>query len=232
MKKVTAIILAGGIGSRMKSDITKQNISLLGKTVFERTLDAFCHSALVSNIVVVARAEEVDDLRSKADKGGAKDVSVIIGGETRAQSAKNGFLYACETADYVAIHDCARCLITPRMIDSVIEAAFEGGAATAACSVTDTVKVVGNDGIITSTIPRESVYRAQTPQVFDTKLYKSAINSAKNQLDLYTDDNMLVENIGGKIKCVDLGIYNIKITTADDIPLAEFILSQRGESHD
>ena len=231
MKNVTAIILAGGIGSRMNSDITKQNIVLLGKTIFERTLLAFCNSALVSKIVVVARADEAESLKLQAEEISSKEVSVVVGGATRARSALNGFLHACETADYVAIHDCARCLITPQMIDSVISAAFENGAATAACSVTDTVKIV-DDGSVISTIPRDKVYRAQTPQVFDTKLYKSALNNAGEQLDIYTDDNMLIENIGGKIRCVDLGMYNIKITTADDIPFAEFILNQRGEGHD
>ena len=229
MSKVTAIILAGGIGSRMNSNVTKQNIVLLGKTIFERTLEAFCASSLVSDIVVVARVDEIESLSEKANKIGTKRVKVVVGGETRAQSAKNGFLHACDDADYVAIHDSARCLITPQMIDSVISEAIKHGAATAACAVTDTVKVVGDDGIIMSTIPRNNVFRAQTPQIFDTKLYKSALNAAGDQLDQYTDDNMLIENVGGQIKCVDLGMVNMKITTAEDIPLAEFILRQRGE---
>ena len=229
MSKVTAIILAGGIGSRMNSDITKQNIVLLGKTIFERTLEAFCASSLVSDVVVVARREEVDFLKEKAESVSSKKIAVVVGGKTRAQSARNGFLHACDYTDYVAIHDCARCLVTPKMIDSVISAAFECGAATATCSVTDTVKMVSDDGTIASTIPRDKVYRAQTPQVFDTKLYKSALDEAGEQLDSYTDDNMLVENIGAKIKCVDLGMTNMKITTFDDISLAEFILKQRGD---
>ena len=229
MKNVTAIILAGGVGSRMNSDITKQNIVLLGKTVLERTLDAFCRSSLVTDLILVARQEELADIISIISGIDTKRISLVSGGNTRAQSAKNGFMAIGEKTDFVAIHDCARCLITPDMIDSVIKVAFEKGAATAACKVTDTVKLVDDNRRIISTIPREKVYRAQTPQVFSKDLYQKALLNAADKLDLATDDNMLVEEIGGRIECVDLGAYNIKITVAEDIPFAEFILKQRGE---
>ena len=200
MNNVTAIILAGGIGSRMKSNITKQNIRLLGKTVFQRTLEAFCSASSVTDIIVVARKEEFKALDCYARSIETKKITVVEGGKTRAHSAKNGFLAINENTDFVAIHDCARCLITPQMIDLVINAAMKHGAATAACGVTDTVKLLDESGVIASTLPREKVYRAQTPQVFSSGLYRTALENAGENFDSVTDDNMLVEAIGGRIE--------------------------------
>lgn len=229
MKNVSAIILAAGIGSRMKSDITKQNISLLGKTVLQRTLEAFCASELVTDIVLVVRNEEIDCITAAVSDITSKPIRLVSGGKSRAESAKNGFLSIAPNTDFVAIHDCARCLITPNMIDAVISVAFDTGAATAACSVSDTVKTVDEKGLIISTIPRETVYRAQTPQVFNVDLYRRALLAYEGKTENVTDDNMLVEAIGADIRCVDLGPYNIKITSPEDIAFSEFILRQRGE---
>ena len=227
--KVTAIILAGGMGSRMMSDKTKQNIVIRGKTVLERTLSAFMDSKLVTDVILVARREEISVASSVAEMFTEKPISVVEGGATRAHSAKNGFSALKQDADFVAIHDSARCMITSEMIDKVISSAFCNGAATAACCVTDTIKVVDEKGIIIDTLPRERIYRAQTPQVFAVGIYKNAIESYKEDLSLVTDDNMLVETLGVNITCVDLGADNIKITTSDDLLLAEFILDKRGE---
>ena len=130
--------------------------------------------------------------------------------------------------DFVAIHDAARCLITPEMIDRVVEKAYETEAATAVCAVSDTVKTVDQNGKIVSTIPRETVFRAQTPQVFARSLYSRALDNCCD-FSAITDDNMLVEIVGADIYAVDLGTTNIKITEKEDITLAKNILTERGE---
>lgn len=227
MSKVTAIILAGGIGSRMMRGETKQNIMILGQTVLERTLKAFNNSKTVTDMVIVLRAEEIESLSPRVTSIVDKPVTVVEGGHTRAYSAKKGFSAVDLHSDFVAIHDCARCLVTSDMIDKVVEVALENGAATAAASVTDTIKIVDENGMISSTLPRERIYRAQTPQVFSTDVYRRALEKTGATLESVTDDNMLVEALGIKIPCVDLGNDNIKITTSEDIALAEFILNRR-----
>lgn len=226
---VTAIILAGGVGSRMMSDIPKQHIEVLGESVLLRTVKAFDKSNLVTDIIVVSKLEEMDrvllDLTGKTEK----PCKVVVGGKCRAESAFNGFNSTSNTTDFIALHDAARCLITPTMIDKVIKNAIDFGAATAVCTVSDTVKITDNLGRIKATLPRNNVVRAQTPQVFSYDVYKKAIDSIDMPLSEITDDNMIVEAIGTDIVCVDLGNENIKITTQDDLLYAEFILTKRGD---
>ena len=230
-RKISAIILAGGVGSRMMCEKTKQQIEILGKTVLERTLIAFDSSKLVNNIIVVARAEEMEQTRKTVHSVLNKPTEVVLGGQSRAESAECGFSAIDEDVDFVAIHDCARCLITPEMIDSVVLKAIDTGAATAVCGVSDTVKRVNSEGFIVETLPRDNIFRAQTPQVFSTDVYRRALEHAKENIAEITDDNMMVEAIGGRVYCVDLGQDNIKITTKSDLLLAEAILIRRGERH-
>ena len=231
MKRIrtSALILAGGIGSRMQSDKTKQFIEIFGKTVLERTLLSFDKSELIDEIIIVVRADELDDAQKALDSLSlGKSVRITVGGACRAESAKNGFLASDSTMDFVAIHDAARCLITPEMIDKVVEMAHKTEAATAVSSVYDTVKLIDESGKIVSTVPRSSVVRAQTPQVFSRALYKRALSECEYLGDI-TDDNMLVERLGAQIYAVDIGPTNVKITTRDDLTLAKNILTERGE---
>ncbi len=228
-RKTSAIILAGGVGSRMNSDKPKQFMEILGKTVISRCVCAFDRSELVDEIVVVVKEDEFETAEKLLESDiKNKPWKLVNGGACRAESAKNGFYAVSSDVNYVAIHDAARCLVTPDMIDKTISAAHIHGAATAVCNVSDTVKLVDKNGKIVSTIPREQVFRAQTPQVFSKSLYSKAMESCQDLASI-TDDNMLVENIGGNIFAVDLGPSNIKITTADDILLAKKILAERGE---
>ena len=228
--KTSAVILAGGNGSRMMSDKTKQFMDILGMTVIERTVLAFEKSSLVDEIVVVVKEDEMTMAKALfASKKYQKTLKFCIGGDCRAASAKNGFYVIDKDSEFVAIHDAARCLITPEMIDKVVEMAHKSGAATAVCGVTDTVKMVDDSGRITSTIPRNSVYRAGTPQVFAKDLYEQALLECKD-LSQITDDNMLIENISCDIYAVDLGQTNIKITTPEDMEFAKNILVGRGET--
>lgn len=227
--KTSAIILAAGAGTRMMSNKTKQLIDICGMTVLERTLMAFSSSKLTDEIVVVAREGEIDEIKSIVSSyNHSKPIKVTCGGSCRAESAKNGFGIIDKSSEFIAIHDAARCLITPEMIDKVVEKAHKYGAATAVCGVSDTVKTVDPFGKVTATLPRDNIFRAQTPQVFKTDLYKEAIDKTA-ELSAVTDDNMLLEGIGAEIYAVDLGPTNIKITTSFDLTLAKAILTERGD---
>ena len=228
--KTSALILAGGTGTRMMNDKTKQLIDIGGMTVLERTVMAFQGSNLVDEIIVVTRAEEIDCVKELLSVHNyTKPIKVTVGGVSRAESAKNGFNCLDKSSEFVAIHDAARCLITSEMIDKVVEKAHKCGAATAVCGVSDTVKTVDASGRIISTVPRETVFRAQTPQVFAKSIYSAALQQAED-LTSVTDDNMLVERIGVDIYAVDLGPTNIKITTPFDLTLAEKIITERGDA--
>ena len=228
--KTSAVILAGGKGSRMKSDKTKQFMDILGMTVLERAVLSFEKSSLIDEIIVVVKEDEMDAVKAlfTSDKY-TKTLKFCIGGECRALSAKNGFYAVDSDCDFVAIHDAARCLITPEMIDKVVEKAHKNRAATAVCGVTDTVKIVDEEGKITSTVPRNTVYRAGTPQVFAKDLYAQALLQC-DDFSAITDDNMLVEKIYRDIYAVDLGQTNIKITSPEDVEFAKNILIKRGET--
>ena len=221
MERIFGIILAAGCGSRMGSDITKQRMLILGKTVLRRAYDAFADCDEITDIIVVAREDELDVV--KAELCGAKKLFCIVaGGNSRAESARCGFLAAADAA-YVAIHDAARCIVSPADISRVISDAKRYGAASAVVSVYDTVKEIGDDGFIASTHDRTKIKLAATPQVFRYSIYKAALDKAVD-LSRITDDNMLVEKSGYKIYATEVSRANIKITHSEDIPYAEFLI--------
>lgn len=228
--KTSAIILAGGSGTRMMLDKAKQFIDIYGKTVIERSVKAFDMCDEISEIIVVVKDGEEDNTRQILAKAGVvKPLKLVAGGKCRAESAKNGFKAVSQECDFVAIHDAARCLITSEMIAKVVNKAYATGAATAACGVTDTIKIVEESGKISATIPRDKVFKAQTPQVFKAHIYSEALKNSDACLSDITDDNMLVESIGLSVYAVDLGETNLKITTQNDLSIAKRILEERGE---
>ena len=222
---VCAIILAAGIGSRMKSDITKQQMNILGRSVLYHSVMAFEACDSVDSMVVVVRSDEMDFARRELASF-SKPCVIVPGGETRRESARIGFDAVPEGTALVAIHDAARPLITPAAISAVIDAARISGAATAVSRVIDTVKRVDDTGYIVETVARESLRRAETPQVFSADLYRRAIEKCESVDDI-TDDNMMLENIGIKVMCVETACENIKITVPDDAAYAEFVLRRR-----
>lgn len=227
MKKtiVTAIILAAGSGSRMGSDVTKQRMNLCGRSILYRSVSAFSDCPDVDHIVLVVRPDEIGWARAELI-GFHKVETIIPGGKTRAESVKCGFWAIPSDTDFIAIHDGARCLIKPDEIKAVLDKAFVYGAATACSSVTDTVKSVDDDGMINATLPREKLYLATTPQVFDKNIFADAM-SRVSPSEQITDDNMLIELSGGRVYPVDIGKENIKITTAEDLSYAEYLLRRR-----
>ncbi len=226
----SAIIAAAGCGSRMCSDsgTTKQLMELCGLPVIVRTLRAFEECELINEIIVVARRDEVEIYEKYTkDYGFSKISAVVVGGDTRQESVLCGFEAISDESDFVAIHDGARCLITPKMIDAVLFEAFRKGAATAATKATDTVKRADGTGFISETVQREGLWLAQTPQVFKTELYRAAAYVSKEEGFSATDDNSLAEHVGFQVKLVDCGSENIKITTPVDLIVAEAILNHR-----
>ncbi len=221
---VTAIILAAGTGSRMQLEKTKQQLILNGESVLRRAVRAFEECDKISSIIVVTREDEVDFAKEELSSL-SKVENIVVGGSCRQESAKIGFSYVEDICEYVAIHDGARCLVTGRMIEAVLQDAIEYGAATASCKVYDTVKQVDENGNIVNTVPRDSLAMMQTPQIFKKELYKEALK-AVNSFDGVTDDNMLLEKIGVMPHCTDTGRYNIKITTKEDFAYANYILKE------
>ena len=222
---VTAIILAAGTGSRMNLNVTKQRISLGCESVLRRTVRIFNECMDIDSIIVVTRMDEIDFAKDETI-GLCKVKAIVAGGDTRVHSAKCGFDSISFKTDFIAIHDAARCFISSDMISAVISDAKKHGAATASAKVTDTVKILDNEGRINKTIPRETLVLVQTPQVFRADLYKKAIDSVDFNDDSITDDNMLLERVGIHPYCTDTGKENIKLTTREDLIYAEFLLSK------
>ena len=225
-----AVILAGGVGSRMASadGLTKQLMLLDGVPVLIRSALAFERSEYIDEIVIVSRKEELSEVALLAKEYGlTKLTRIVSGGKTRRLSALRGLRAVSQKAKYIAFHDAARCLVTPALIADVASAAYANRAASAGTVSVDTLKRVNSKGYIVETLDRSCVYRAQTPQIFDINLYRAAAYSAKKDDLEATDDNMLIERIGQAVKMVDTGDENIKLTTPLDFKLAEAILKSR-----
>ena len=219
-----AIILGAGNGTRMKSEKSKLLLEIGSKTVIERSVDAFLSVSDIDEIIVVAREQDIDIYSELLTD---ERISFVIGGATRQQSVKN----AVETVDdahLIVIHDGARPLIKCEDIEKTIRAAEEFSAAAVGVFVKDTIKIVDKQGFVESTPERSTLFAVQTPQIFDFVLYKNAMQKADEQGLDFTDDCQLVELCGGKVKMVEGSYSNIKITTPDDIALAENLLKNEG----
>ena len=224
----SAIIAAAGLSERFGGDVTKQMTELCGVPLLIHTLRAYEEADCIHEIIIVAKINEIPAWEELCKEHGITKVSAIIqGGYTRQDSVLNGLDAVNKKSRYVAIADGARCLITPEQIKLVCRSAYKYKAATAAHRSTDTVKIADKKGFIESTADRDTVWLAQTPQVFKTKLYRAAAYTALKKGFRATDDNSLVENVGHPIRLVECGAQNVKITTREDIAVAEGILAER-----
>ena len=228
---VTAIVLAAGSGTRMGSELTKQWLELEGEPLFVHSLRAFDKTHSVKEIILCVKEDELEMYADVAKKYGIKKLTaVVVGGNTRADSAFIGFKHISDKTTHVAIHDAARCLVTPKMIRKVISYAGAYGAAAAACKATDTVKIASPDATITATPDRKSVWLAQTPQIFQTEIYRASAYLAISDKLSVTDDCSLAEHAGFKVKLVDCGKENLKITEPVDLYFAQAILKMRRDN--
>ncbi|NLW73733.1 MAG: 2-C-methyl-D-erythritol 4-phosphate cytidylyltransferase [Clostridiales bacterium] len=226
----SAIIAAAGSSDRMGNGggLSKQHQLIAGIPVLVRSLLAFEKCRFISEIVVAARESEIPLIENyRKEYNITKLKKIVKGGQTRQESVLRGVEAADPGAKYIAIHDGARCLVTVEMIERVCMAAYRYRAAIAACAVPDTVKIAGRHNFIDSTTDRSLVWLAQTPQVFYSSLYRAAAYSAREDGFSATDDSQLVERIQNPVRLVDCGRENIKITTPEDIILAEAILIAR-----
>lgn len=222
-----AVIVAAGNGTRMGTDKSKLLLEIGGKTVIERTVETFENMAEIDEIIVVCRECDFEEF-SRLLPG--ENISFVFGGATRQQSVKNA-VDTIEECDYIIVHDGARPLVLADTVIRTLDKAQTNQAAAVGVFVKDTVKLVDDDLNIAGTPNRKYLVSIQTPQIFDFKLYKNALDAAVNQGRDYTDDCQLVENIGSKVSVV-IGEYdNIKITTKSDIPLAESYLNARSEGN-
>lgn len=223
-----AVILAAGNSTRMGGKINKQLYELCGKPVLAHTLLAYQKCPLIKEIVVVTRPTEFDEVFEIAKKYGIKKLKrITAGGATRQDSAKNGVDKLSEEIQYVAIADGARCLTTPLQIAQVCLKAYRHKAASAAHAVADSMKRATPSGFITETVDREHLWAVQTPQIFHKALYHAAVLNAERTGFTATDDNALIEHLGYRIRLVECGGENLKITTQKDLALAEAILAHR-----
>lgn len=220
-----AVILAAGSGTRMKSDKSKLLLEINGKTVIERTVKAFSKISEIDEIIVVIRESDLNEFEKHLSK---YDLSYCFGGATRQESVMNA-VETIDECDLIIIHDGARPLVTEKEITDTINKAKETGAAAVGVTPKDTIKIVDENLQIVGTPDRSNLISIRTPQVFDFSQYLKAVDLAKKQGKDFTDDCRLVENLGRKVNVV-IGEYtNIKITTPEDIPMAESILKMRGE---
>lgn len=221
----TAIILAAGNGTRMKADKSKLLLEINGKTVIERTVNSFSNIADIDDIIVVVRETDIPLYENVLSK---YNISYCIGGSTRQESVSNA-VETVDNADMIIIHDGARPLVTENEISNTLRVAQEKGAAAVGVKVKDTIKVVDKNNKIIDTPERSSLIAIQTPQIFKFDKYVKAMKLAKEQNKDFTDDCKLLENAGEDVFVVDGEYTNIKITTPEDIPVAESILNARGE---
>jgi 2-C-methyl-D-erythritol 4-phosphate cytidylyltransferase/2-C-methyl-D-erythritol 2,4-cyclodiphosphate synthase len=211
---VSVIIAAGGRGTRLGADVPKQWLTLGGRTLLELSVRAFDTHPQVDEIVVVTPLSE----RERPSPSSATPLRIVPGGARRQDSVANGFAVVSPAADVVLVHDAARPFVSAAVIDRTIAAALESGAAIAATAVHDTVKRAEvRDGrlVVAATLPRDAIYRAQTPQGFRRAVLAAAIDAGRAGAS-GTDEAMLAEQAGHAVTIVEGAEDNVKITTADD----------------
>ncbi|MFA6004379.1 MAG: 2-C-methyl-D-erythritol 4-phosphate cytidylyltransferase, partial [Elusimicrobiota bacterium] len=221
--KVEAVIVAGGSGSRMGRP--KQFLPLAGKTVVEWSLEAFLSLPEVERVILVTAPENIKTYGTRLS---GPRVKLVEAGPTRMGSVRNGFQEVAEDTEVVAVHDGARSLITAEIIRATIDEAYDSGAAVPAVQVKDTLKKVTNKQMwISATPARSSFWAAQTPQCYRREVLEEALNRFP-EAAAATDESQLVEKCGQKVRIVPSTYENFKITTPEDLVMAEALLEQRG----
>lgn len=223
---VTAIVLAAGRSSRMGGGTNKQFLELLGKPILWYSLTAFeqCHA--VDAIVVVRRPEYAEQAAEVA-RGFKKVIALTDGGVERQNSVWNGLEKCPSDTEIVAVHDGARPLVTPQLIEATIQSARAHGTGIAATKVVDTIKEADEQGTILRTVDRTKLWAVQTPQTGRYELLRRAYAGVLEQGIVVTDEAAAVEQLGEPVKLVDTPFLNLKITTPSDLATAEALLRLR-----
>ena len=219
------VIVAAGTGSRMNMGINKQFIKLEGKEIIAYTIEKFYNNSNIEDIVVVVKEDESEFFKKEIlDKYNFKNVKIAYGGKERQDSVYNGLKLLDEKCDVVLIHDGARPFVSDKIIDKSIEEAKEHKAIVVGVPVKDTIKVIDNDKNIVDTPNRSVLWAVQTPQTFNYNILIDAYKDAFKNKFYGTDDAMLVERIGYKVKMLEGSYNNIKITTQEDLNIGSQIL--------
>lgn len=225
--KVTAIIVAGGKGTRMGADINKVFLKILNKEVLAHTICTFNGCDIIDNIIVVTGENDIGKCETLVGKYKFNKVSAVVkGGETRQMSVMNGLNTA--DGDIVLIHDGARALVTEDEIHNSVKDCIEYGASAVGVKCKDTLKQSDVNGFIAGTVDREVTYMIQTPQTFYLDKILDMHKKALNEGFCATDDCMIAEHYGVKIKISSGSYDNIKLTTPEDMIVGERILRKRG----
>lgn len=232
MKKpyVAAIIVAAGQGTRMKAGVNKQYLHLHGKPILAYTLEAFEECSAIDEIFVVVGENEREKCFQEVIKpyGYKKIEKVVLGGATRQESVYNGLKEITTDIDIVITHDGARPLIHKQTLISSIQETLIHKGTIVGVPAKDTIKILNSKGFVDNTPKRDLLWSVQTPQCFSHEILMQAHKRALKDGFIGTDDAMLVERMGYPIKMIKGTYDNIKITTPEDLIIAEAILNIRG----
>ena len=224
----SVVIVSAGRESRMKADINKQFLKLQNKEVIAHTIDKFYNNENIGEIIVVVREDEAEFFKINIiEKYGYKNIKIAFGGSERQDSVYNGLKMVDENCKIVLIHDGARPFVNNETIDSAIESAKENKCVIVGVPVKDTIKVIDENNNVCDTPDRSTLWSIQTPQVFDYSLIMKAHEKAREDNYYGTDDSMLMEYFGQKVKVVEGSYNNIKITTPEDLKIGEEILRDK-----
>lgn len=225
MIKFSVILPAAGRSTRFGGgELKKVYVPLLGQPVWLHSAKRFAARPDVSGVVIVISQDDESYFREQfSDVCDELGIQIVLGGETRTDSIANGIDALDSSSEFIAIHDAARPGIDDAMIDAVFNSAAGSGAAILALPVPGTLKRVSIEGKIVETVPREGVWEAQTPQVFRRPLILEAYDKFRNEPA--TDDASLVERLGHPVSVVRGAMKNLKITTKDDLAVAERLLA-------
>ena len=219
------VIVAAGTGSRMNMGINKQFIKLEEKEIIAYTIEKFYNNSNIEDIVVVVKEDESEFFKKEIlDKYNFKNIKIAYGGKERQDSVYNGLKSLDKKCDVVLIHDGARPFVSDKIIYNCIEEVKEHKAIVVGVPVKDTIKIIDNDKNIVHTPNRSVLWAVQTPQTFDYNILIDAYKDAYKSGFYGTDDAMLVERIGYKVKMVEGSYNNIKITTQEDLSVGSQIL--------
>ncbi len=219
---ICVILLAGGIGSRMKTPTPKQYLQLNKKPVILYSYDLFMAMPRISEVVVVASAEFQHHFIRKSRQPA---LTFAHPGIRRQDSVENGFQAITTKPQLVCIHDGVRPFITVPIVERAIKAAEEHGAATVGMPVKFTVKECTQEQLVVKTPDRTRIWEIQTPQIIQTDLLRRGLEHAKTQGLTVTDDVSMIELLGHPVKLVEGCYTNLKITTPDDLALSEYLLN-------
>ncbi len=224
---VSCIVAAGGSGTRMGADRNKLFLTIGGVPVIARTLMALENSEFISEILISAREEDMPELKWIAEEYGIGKLKAIVrGGANRAMSVRAAMEEVSENAALICVHDGARPLVTESVIEETVLAAEKYGAAACGVRPKCTLKRADQTGFITETVDRSEIFEIQTPQVFQKDILFAAYDTEEQILAQATDDCSLVERLGKRIFVTEGTYRNIKVTTPEDIPVAESLLEE------